>query len=139
MGKRRRVHNAIDDDDTFCIDEQHSRQLKVGASRRYFICTPRSPKKKTVVPALVPLEPQSTSWTPNEDVEAWDADAIEELVNDAIDPALVKKRSNTLDDPLREWIPYREEFVWESIRAEAQSEAACAGECATCRDKLENE
>ncbi|KAG5222645.1 CxC2 domain-containing protein [Salix suchowensis] len=139
MGKRRRVHNAIDDDDTFCIDEQHSRQLKVSASRRYFICTPRSPKKKTVVPALVPLEPQSTSWTPNEDVEAWDADAIEELVNDTIDPALVKKRSNTSDDPLREWIPYREEFVWESIRAEAQSEAAHAGECATCRDKLENE
>ncbi|KAF9502212.1 hypothetical protein BDN71DRAFT_1515913 [Pleurotus eryngii] len=100
---------------------------------------PRSPKKKTVVPALVPLEPQSTSWTPNKDVEAWDVDAIEELVNDAIDPALVKKRSNASDNPLREWIPYRKEFVWESIRAEAQSEAARAGECATCRDKLENE
>ncbi|KAG9225760.1 hypothetical protein CCMSSC00406_0007770 [Pleurotus cornucopiae] len=137
MGKRRRVHSAIDDDDVIHIDVQHSRQMKLGASKRYIIRTPRSPKKKPAVTAPS-TAPSISSWAPNEEMEHWDVDAIEDLLEHDIDTVKMhKKRSAASDDPLREWQPLREEFVMESIRREAQSQFARMGICVTCRGKQE--
>lgn len=93
MGKRRRVHSAIDDDDAIHIDVQHSRQMKLGASKRYIIRTPRSPKKKPAVTAPS-TAPSISSWAPNEEMEHWDVDAIEDLLEHDIDTVKMhKKRS----------------------------------------------
>ncbi|KAJ8695381.1 hypothetical protein PTI98_007984 [Pleurotus ostreatus] len=103
---------------------------------RSYVRTPRSPQKKKVK-IVAPLNnPSCDRWCPNEDVESWAWEDIEELVAEDLDEAEIfvgKKRSQASANPLLEWVQYKQEFIDESLRREARSAEGRAGSCVTCR------
>ncbi|KAJ8475268.1 hypothetical protein ONZ45_g15673 [Pleurotus djamor] len=122
--KKPRVHSALGG----TSPKKTARQTKRSENGRVHLRKGHDLRKSVVEPE---------EWTPNNEVERWEVDDGNELVDVDCDliPASMRTRYTSSDDPMLDWVSKKQEVLDEFMRMEGQSEEAIAGFCQSCRQK----
>ncbi|KAJ8502454.1 hypothetical protein ONZ45_g11741 [Pleurotus djamor] len=125
--KRSRVLSALDSHGHV---KSGTRQFKRSKNLRTVIETKGPARQESAEP-----EPESLQeWSPNDELEGWEIEDHQELVDEAagLMPSILRKRYTSSDNPMRDWMAAREEFLREIMRLEAQDASGRAGVCPSC-------